>query len=210
MSEAPNGADHLRFLPRRVRRLIQRRGIPELSTLKKVKQPQREKESKSSVVLTTIFTAMLTTIASQFVIEIFSLNEPNLVYIGGLPETPTLEVQFGDRPRSEVDILEASISQRFRNWGLKRGHVEKVVVTQVGVNELMPNKVSEPECDKTAIWAFQSKEVKCRFFITVDFPNEFPKIMRCRTIFYDPGGHEIYVQDLHIRRSVNGKFEVSN
>ena len=56
----------------------------------------KEKESKSSVVLTAILTAILTTIVSQVAIEVFSLNEPNLVHIGERPETPTLNVKFGD------------------------------------------------------------------------------------------------------------------
>src|SRR5215831_12516465 len=103
MSEDSNSADDLKTLPGKVRRLVKNKGILPLDTAEKMEPSAKEQKFKSSVVLTAIFTAILTTIVSQVVIEVFSLNEPNLVYIGERPETPMLDVKFGDRPQSEID-----------------------------------------------------------------------------------------------------------
>jgi hypothetical protein len=151
--------------------------------------------SITTVIFTAFLTTIVTTIASNLLVTMLSLDEPNLVYTGE-PGITTAEAML----ESEPHLVNVTIEPTFRNWGLKRGHVEDLKVLQKDLQPY-PDEVSVKYCNKTAISFLQSMKITCKILVTIDpqkhYPidpkKSLPDTMEFTVVFYGPGGDQISV-----------------
>lgn len=148
-----------------------------------------------TVIITAVLTTIVTTIASNLLVTMLSLDESYLVYTGEGGES-TAEVQMDGEPH----LINVTIEPIFRNWGLRRGHVEELKVLQKDLKPY-PEEVSVRSYDKTAIRFLQSVTITCKILVTVNpkkhypkDPNKRPENFEFSAIFYGPGGHQIGVR----------------
>ena len=151
--------------------------------------------SITTVIITAFLTTIVTTIGSNLLVTMLSLDEPNLVYTGE-PGNTTAESKIDSEPH----LVNLTIEPKFRNWGLKRGHIEDLKILQKDLKPY-PDEVSVKSCDKTAIPFLQSKKITCKILVTIDPQKHYPKDPKKArdenfefyVLFYGPGGDQIGV-----------------
>jgi hypothetical protein len=124
------------------------------------------------------------------------ISEPNLVYIGGPPKTPSLQIRSHTASRG---FLHVTLRPVFKNWSFKGGHVEKVKITRDGLNDA-PEIIEVISYDKSEIGWFQEKEIRCELLITVNPSIVGPQLstLRFRIYFYGPKGNQIYGEEIAV------------
>jgi len=120
------------------------------------------------------------------------LNEPYFTYVGD-EKQPEIEQDLQGTPHR----ISFKVFPIFKNWGLKRGHIEDVKFTYREL-ALYPDAVILNYCDRAPISItsiFSGKTIICNFVATID-PKRLVKDQKItfQVSYYGPGGHEIHTE----------------
>lgn len=138
--------------------------------------------------LSGILTAVLIGILTPLAIDRFSITEPRLVQIGDSLSGLTLL-----QARAKDNILEAHARNvvRVKNYGFRRGHIDKVEIVQDGLREF-PTNLKVLHVDKTDIGWLEEKDIAFEFIAQVQpFPERYKSFV-LKTYYYGPSGNEIF------------------
>jgi hypothetical protein len=147
----------------------------------------------------TVVAAAVATIVAGVLTDWFSLAEPHLVYVGPKPPNPPVLRHESQGPYL---VFHAAIRPRFRNTGIKAGHIAHVEIRPEGLTP-HPEKVELIYLDRTPIGWREEKHVRCEYLVRID-PSKPPGKggdLSFRAYFYDPLGREVYWEGLVFNRT---------
>ena len=133
-------------------------------------------------------------------LELLSIGESRLVAIEeGPPKTPVLYPLKSEDGRP---VLHIKISRRFKNYGFRRGHVDRVEVQRVGLTQY-PETIEILRLDKTDLGWLEERDIECEFRVIIDPRNlgdrpYRPKTINFKAFFYGPSGNELYWEEIKI------------
>lgn len=116
-----------------------------------------------------------------------ALAEPQLKQTEEVPSAPIIVNTLVSNGQITAHVIH---KMRLKNYGIRRAHVDKVIVAPEGLYEA-PVGYKVLHFDKTEIGWLEEKELRTEFIIQINEFNEPQKSVAYKAYFYGSAGNEI-------------------
>ena len=144
-----------------------------------------------------IVAGIITTVIGAILLVLWSIEKSDLISTEGLPKTPVLQSM---KIQDGKVFLHLKNSRRFKNVGFGRGHVDKVEVKPVGLED-HPKATDVIRVDKTELGWCEERDIEFEFRVELEDPKSWggqAKKFTFRAFFYGPDGNELYWEGIRI------------
>jgi hypothetical protein len=149
---------------------------------------QKRTPSRAALLVFCIVLIAATVALAATAINWSSVSEAQLVFAGGAPQPPLLEVKIEDGKH----FFYVTSRPILKNMGSRHGAVQRVHVVAVGLKE-SPRELRVLHLDRSEIAPRETKEVRCEFVAVLDAAALDPTSrVEFRVHFYGPDNQEFY------------------